>query len=92
MSGLPCRAPDIIGIRCDDDRGRRRFFAPVAGNDVDALRAAAAERDRHELDEHGLRYEPPPAPQARPYAHEHDVHVRGGQARWASRARKSASG
>lgn len=71
--GLPCRAPDLLGIRCDGFFGARAIT-------VAEILAAARDRDAHELDDHGLAF----TSKVHGYADgpAHDAHVAGGRARW----------
>lgn len=69
--GLPCRAPDVMGVRCS------RIFGPLA-HTVDEIRAAAEERDAHELLDHGLVF----TTRVETVSPDREKHVRGGRARW----------
>jgi hypothetical protein len=71
--GLPCRAPDLLGIRCD------QFFGSRART-VAEITAAALDRDAHELDAHELAF----VSKVHGYTAGpvHDAHVAGGRARW----------
>lgn len=78
-SGLPCRAPDLLSVRCDE-------VWPVAGDTTPVqMRAIAAARNEHELAVHALtvdRLDEPRTQFGDQWAHAREYHRRGGRNRW----------